>query len=412
MKQITGASIILTEGCNLNCSYCYEKQKTPKVMTLETALEAVDFIFKNNDGKAPLSIIWFGGEPLLNFPVLSQASKYSTEKAKKEGRSLDQLVITNGTIWNGEIEEFFRQNPHIRLQLSWDGMPKYQDKERGKSEVFEATLERAKTLPNSIYAHVQVSPTMAVNLLENVDYIAEKMGDKMSVTLRSVSEIEGWLEEGVLERYREQMFLVYEKYGEKIDRVRNCEFALRSAGTCGAGKLFASISPDGELYACHRFYLAKRRDFKMGTLKAGFEESAKAELLEEATKDNVIGCTECEAYESCDRCLAANYSESGDVLLPTESNCAVEKSVFFALLNYNKVHRPWLLAYQPRPISTIAELPKGMTAEEALVNFVFPLIAEKEAMIRELDDKIGKLEAKVEYYEKSKRIEKRPPTNN
>lgn len=65
MKVMSGASIILTEACNLECSYCYEKRKTPEVMNLDTVKKAVKFIFDNSEGAPSNSLIWFGGDLYL-----------------------------------------------------------------------------------------------------------------------------------------------------------------------------------------------------------------------------------------------------------------------------------------------------------------------------------------------------------
>lgn len=403
MKEITGASIILTEACNLSCSYCYEKRKTPEVMDKETVQKAVDFVFDNSNGAKKLSFIWFGGEPLLNFEVLRHGYTHAKVRAQKEGRVLDNLTITNGTIWNDEIESFFKSEPEMRLQLSWDGMPEFQDAERGLSSVLESTLERMKLLPNSLHAHVQITPTMVPKLFDNINYIVEKMGDKANVVLRPISEIPGWDSEGLLERFREQLYLSFEKHEEKIEKVATCEQQIKSSGTCGAGKNFGAITPTGDIYACHRFYFNKNRDFKVGTLDGGFVETAKTDLLLEYTRENIIGCTECDAYELCDRCIAANFGENYDILMPTEANCAVYISQFYAIFNYMKINRPWITNYEPAEISRIAGMPEGMNVKEFVINYVLPMVYELEEKTNYQADVINKLQAKVEYYEKKRR---------
>jgi uncharacterized protein len=401
MKVITGASVILTEACNLSCSYCYEKRKTPEVMTEEMAFKAVDFLFDNSNNEKMLSFIWFGGEPLLNFPVLVKAVQHAKERAQKENKRLDQLVITNGTIWNDEIEQFFKDNSDVRIQISWDGHPDFQDAERGLSSDVETTLARMIKLTNHLCAHVQVTPTMVPRLLENVSYIASKMGSKMNVVLRHIPEVPGWTPE-VLEKFREQLFLCYEKFEDKIEKLANCERALTSNGICGAGKNFGSFTPSGEIYACHRFYFNKNRDFKVGTVDEGFIHNAKTELLEEYTRDNIIGCTECDAYEFCDRCIASNFGENYDILMPTDDNCEVNKSVFFGTYNYIKTYRPWMTNYEPQPITKIATIPKEINNRSFITNYLLPMYYEQQEQINFLFDKMYKLESKVEYYERKK----------
>ncbi|MDR3563494.1 MAG: 4Fe-4S cluster-binding domain-containing protein [Negativicutes bacterium] len=412
MKEIHGASIILTEGCNLSCSYCYEKKKSPSNMDSNTVTKAVDFVFDHSNDTKKLSFIWFGGEPLTQFNNLTHGYTYAKKKAETVGKTLDNLIITNGTIWNEMIEEFFRKHPDIRLQLSWDGMPEFQDKERGMSDVVEETLARMVTLPNSLHAHLQITPNMVPKLAENIDYIIAKMGNKANVVLRPIAEIEDWDNEALLSTFREQLFIAFSKHENKIDKIATCDQQVASLGTCGAGKNFATITPDGDLYACHRFYFNKNRDFKVGTLDDGFITTAKTDLLEEYTKDNIIGCIECNAYEMCDRCIAANFSESFDALMPTDSNCKVYLSQFYAVFNYMKVKRPWTTTYQPKPILRIAAIPKEADLNEFIVDNILPMIYELQSKTDWLEDQNQKLSAKVEYYENSRRTQKRPSVHN
>ncbi|MDR3563305.1 MAG: SPASM domain-containing protein [Negativicutes bacterium] len=407
MKEITGASMILTEACNLSCSYCYEKKRSPAVMTEETVKKAVDFVFEHANDAPKLSFIWFGGEPMLNFAVLRYGYACASRRALAEKKELDNLIITNGTVWNAEIEEFLTMNPKIRLQLSWDGLPEFQEAERGQSQVLEQTLARMKLLPNDLHVHLQITPAMVPRLLENIDYIVGKMGDKANVVLRPIAELEGWQDEALLEKFREQLYLAFQKHEDKLEKIASCEKQLASNGTCGAGKNFATVTPAGELYACHRFYFNKNRDFKVGSLDGGFISSAKTDLLEEYTRDNVVGCTECDAFELCDRCIAANFGENYDVLMPTDANCAVYTSLFFAVFNYMKIHRPWTINYKPKDIVKIAAPPPGATAMDFVFQYVLPLVYELQERAAWLEDQNRRLSAKVEYDEKTQRSKKR-----
>lgn len=386
MKALNAASIILTEECNLACSYCYEKRKSPETMTEDTAIKAVDFISEHQDGTSRPGIIWFGGEPLLNFAVLKAASDY----AKNKIPNLDQLLITNGTIMDDEIFDFFSSRPWIRVQLSWDGMPKYQDTCRGMSPVFEESLKRWVTTGNPLDIHVQVTPEMAEGLLENIDYVNEK-APKAKIVLRPVGEL-SW-DESTVNKLMQSAHAVFEKYGELIDKVSNCESALQSTGICAAGKTFGSVAPNGDIYACHRFYFAKNRNFKMGSIHEGFSDSPRAEIIMECARDNIAGCLECDAYENCDRCLACNFSETGDILIPCVSACEVSKAMFFALLEYNKKHRPWML--EPLPKNLQQYYPVAQKTKDLISIFNGEVIR-----------KFMELDYRVAYLEESLRLER------
>ena len=75
----------LTNQCNLSCQYCYEfgedkvatPEGKPKFMDLETAKASVDFLLQSSPGRHAIGITFFGGETLMNFPLLKQVVAYA-----------------------------------------------------------------------------------------------------------------------------------------------------------------------------------------------------------------------------------------------------------------------------------------------------------------------------------------------
>ncbi len=63
-------TLILTEDCNLRCTYCYQKQFTPTAMPLRTAMAALRSAI--DAGSDSLTLTFFGGEPLLQSTTMFQ----------------------------------------------------------------------------------------------------------------------------------------------------------------------------------------------------------------------------------------------------------------------------------------------------------------------------------------------------
>jgi uncharacterized protein len=113
-------SIRVTEDCNLRCRYCYNKDNLLKTgsknfMPEELAEEAIRYFlsrFKNKN----VIIIFFGGEPLLNFQTIKRAINYA-QKIKE--RSITFKIATNGTIMNRDILKTIIKN-NIKLTVSLD----------------------------------------------------------------------------------------------------------------------------------------------------------------------------------------------------------------------------------------------------------------------------------------------------
>ena len=67
-----GAGGTCANSCvsNLNCKYCYEKNKSLRTMSLETALSIVEEELMKDDGFDICEIQFLGGEPFFEFNLI------------------------------------------------------------------------------------------------------------------------------------------------------------------------------------------------------------------------------------------------------------------------------------------------------------------------------------------------------
>ena len=144
---IQSAALYLTEDCNLRCRYCFVPKK-PKRMSLEVGREAIDFMLAAPAKVKRVSIVFFGGEPLLEFDTLRELTLYGEQRSSEIGRQIKFSVTTNGTLVTDEVFEFLTKH-NIHMNLSIDGGPKTQNRNRrmadgsGSFDLVERTLARA-----------------------------------------------------------------------------------------------------------------------------------------------------------------------------------------------------------------------------------------------------------------------------
>ncbi|MCI0470229.1 MAG: radical SAM protein, partial [Candidatus Aminicenantes bacterium] len=185
--KITNLTFIVTDDCNYNCSYCFQK-KEKKTITHETIKAAVDFFypFLNSDHK--IQIGFYGGEPLMAFDKIKYAVLLMEEKNRGENKELEFTLTTNGSLLTGEMLVFF--NAHrFALQLSFDGVA--QDKGRKKGSLAH-TLQAMKQIQahpgiafeiNSVF-----SPQTAGDLSDSLRFIIEQGGPDITFNLASTEE--------------------------------------------------------------------------------------------------------------------------------------------------------------------------------------------------------------------------------
>ena len=75
---VTHLELIHTEGCNLGCSYCFEKDMLGfRRMKPEVARAAVKLLFDYSGDASKVSVVHFGGEPTMNMPGIKLVTEYA-----------------------------------------------------------------------------------------------------------------------------------------------------------------------------------------------------------------------------------------------------------------------------------------------------------------------------------------------
>ena len=130
---ISGCYFILSEMCNLACKYCFlgnnnpEKRKhfSLKNMNMETAEKALEFFVRQiekSDMDVEPFIIFYGGEPLLNFEVLEHIAERINELRlfKPCFKNAKMSVVTNGLLLD-ETKMKRLQEINVDIGISIDG---------------------------------------------------------------------------------------------------------------------------------------------------------------------------------------------------------------------------------------------------------------------------------------------------
>jgi sulfatase maturation enzyme AslB (radical SAM superfamily) len=81
-------TFIVTEDCNLRCTYCYQAHKNNKhKMTFDIAKKAVDYVLGNPQIFNAEAVLWdfIGGEPLLEIELIDKIVDYIKINSYKSG---------------------------------------------------------------------------------------------------------------------------------------------------------------------------------------------------------------------------------------------------------------------------------------------------------------------------------------
>lgn len=107
--------LIMTDECNFYCKYCFIRHTKGATnfgkMDFRTAKNAVDYFIKQIRMDGRKTVIFYGGEPLVNFEVMKKISDYIRRKEREKAFRGDVVlnIVTNGSLVTDEVAQFFKQ---------------------------------------------------------------------------------------------------------------------------------------------------------------------------------------------------------------------------------------------------------------------------------------------------------------
>ena len=315
----------LTNQCNLSCTYCYEfgedkvatPEGKPKFMDLETAKASVDFLLEQSAGRKSVHITFFGGETLMNFPLLKDVVTYATERTSQQGRSVDFSLTTNATLLTPAIIEFLSVN-RIGVTVSMDGPPELHDKLRvfanGRGS-YDIIAPRVKALIQGHRTRPIVARVTLTKGVTDVIRIYRHLKDELGfheigfapVTTspdRLYSINEGGMD-GVLDQFYTlaEEYLEYALRGEMhgftnvSDTIAELYQGVNKSHPCGAGLGLVGVGPSGDIAPCHRFVDSDTHS--LGHISTGLDLEKQTDFLSRGHIGAKYDCHSCWARPLC-----------------------------------------------------------------------------------------------------------------
>lgn len=351
--------LMLTTSCNLACRYCYEDREegcvpgsaaaagrgTSREMSPESLRESVGFLLDHSGGNRKVSIVLFGGEPLLRFPLLRAAVPEARAMADARGKEISFSLTTNGTLVNREIAGFLKENG-VSVCVSIDGPREVHDVNRpyasGRGSYDDVERGIANLMENRDGVPLAARVTLgrgAVDVRKTFRHLRGLGFDEVGFAPASAAERSGEaLTEGELDAVTGGFRDLAAEYVDDVRERRMPAFsnmtqilALIHRGDpmpypCGAGIGMLAADPSGVLYPCHR--LCGIGD-SMGDPSRGIALEARARFLDGARRRRESACDDCWAKNFCaGGCYHDAYLRQGDLFAPSTHYCRWIKELF------------------------------------------------------------------------------------
>jgi uncharacterized protein len=315
----------VTNQCNLSCQYCYEfgedKIATPegkkKFMDWETAKSSVDYLLTQSEGRRSIHITFFGGETLMNFPLLRGVVDYSRKQAEQRGVKIDFSLTTNATLLTPQIIDYLAEN-RVGVTVSLDGPKEMHDKfrifanGRGSYDIIEPKvrelLARHHTRP--IAARVTMT-SGALDVFKIYRHLKHDLGFHevgFAPVTTSPDRLYAINEPGmdhVFSQFSElaQEYLQFALRGELhgfsnvSDTLAELHQGVNKSHPCGAGLGLVGVGPSGDIAPCHRF--VDSDEHALGNVATGIDKQKQSAFLNRGNIQAKPDCHTCWARPLC-----------------------------------------------------------------------------------------------------------------
>lgn len=319
--MLTSVHLSLSDHCNLNCSYCYARERIERkhpILTYEEYKAIINDILEINPG---VTFTLTGGEPLLNKDCLAIAEYIKQRKGRV-------FLLSNGLLINEDniqrISELFDL-----VTLSIDG-PNDEIHSLTRGHNFDRVIAATSLLDKH---NVDYTLSMTVTK-DNIDYIEEmatKFGNRLNYApYFPISGESSSLDITGIEYYNAL------KSATGVRPLSYCESSLDNAlvsqcHKCAIGDGEFSISATGDVYPCQ---LIHTDEFYAGNIherniKEIYYKSKAINDCAHLDVDTIKGCKDCPIKYICGgSCRARAYYGCGDINSTTDF-CKYEQESFY-----------------------------------------------------------------------------------
>lgn len=321
-----------TFNCNLNCSYCYERNQNHNyIMPKEQMIQIIQTLLDTCENT--LSIIWHGGEPTV---VGLDYFKDVINHFKSTNR-ITWNVQSNGILLDDDWLQFYKEN-NIQISTSWDGINN--DMSRGRNN-FIRLVKLAKKYEIPVHAIMTVTPQNAKDVMDTWTIATElSVGVMFNAAFGiGINEIQSAQIAKSLNEVFDRMCITENAHIIRpFDDVLN--YLIGTPGfwceTINCTEAWFGVWPNGDVYPCAKPW---GQGMKCGNLLTDNPEEVlsktnpvKQRLLE-VRLQQMSDCKDCDYLLSCyGKCPYTGF-RSDNSYQKDEAQCVFNKEIFNGCLD-------------------------------------------------------------------------------
>ena len=367
-------------GCNLSCTYCYKedlaKPAAGKRMDFATAARSVDLLLEAGAQRERINIVFFGGEPLTNMPLIREVVDYAEAAVARAGKRIDFSLTTNATLLTPAIIEYFDAH-RFGISVSMDGDKARHDRHRktvGGRGTYDVVarkvgllLERYRSRPVGARVTLGAGNTDVEAIHEHLrnGLGFHEVGFAPVTSSETTGHALGEAELAEVHRAFERLGLQYRDFAlqgrsngfsNMHQLMTDLHEGRRKSLPCGAGVGLLAVDAGGDLNLCHRFTGSELPTF--GNVATGIDTQRLGDFIDKAIDREGTHCATCRIRNLCaGGCYHESYARFGDPHHRTYHYCdLLRRWVDFGVGVYAAIQQgnPEFFARHLEPRSAIA----------------------------------------------------------
>lgn len=300
--------IILSQICNLACTYCYAQEaRSKEILSRDKLKIAYDAVLADENKSKHFSFIG-GGEPFVTWDIIEWSVNYINSR-KSNDDNVSFSITTNTTLFNEHNLQFCRENK-IHIGVSFEIVKAIQDNQRpfhkSDASTFDVIHKNLGLLiENGISFGLRSTITkLNVALMPDmVNFVADNYPNQKKLHFEQVTDPS----QNNTDFYNEfiEYFFKAREVGKKrgievYNSISNSVFRIRERFCNGE----TCITPTGSVVACHRISSEKDKDYEIFNYGLIDTDSLSLDLSRYQTyldfaRKKMSECEGCYAYWHC-----------------------------------------------------------------------------------------------------------------
>lgn len=325
-SELKVLNVILTNACNLSCSYCFEQhKKSYGKFSLEQLKQMFDFLASCND-QPNKNFQFFGGEPLAQKKLILDFCRTYKDDLQKHTEQTRVAIVTNGLLLDEAFIEEYCGYDFTSMVLSLDTDNAETNRRELKQEDIDylfkmIPLITARKDPQYLAIRCTINE-------ESVPHLTSFMNRLYASGVRNfvIHPLIMGREQGVVEWAEGVWNSMYEQLVSMMDR--HMDFSItwaegvgvKAESNCMVGSDMIAMDASGDFSGCY-FFTNLKEDLGHTLLGNLFEDKIyidRYKQFQKAYTDMLEHeeCKSCDLMNFCYQCPAGNAATGGKLFRP------------------------------------------------------------------------------------------------